>query len=100
MVSGDRKSSRQLLSFQTLESPGRGVIHFRPAMEPPLKGSGVFSDVVSHTGQMSLRLCVKSSCESGTQRRGAFEMFQNCLGPAVFCEMGQIGVSIHPATTS
>lgn len=65
------------------------MIHFRPAMKPPLKGSGVFSDVVSHTGQLSLRLCVKSSCESGTQRRGAFEMFQNCLGPAVFCEMGQ-----------
>ena len=32
VMPGDRKSSQRLARFQTLESPGRGVVHFGAAM--------------------------------------------------------------------
>ena len=84
MMACHRKSGIGLPDFLTLHCPGGGMIHFRAAAQPSLKGIRIFPNVVGQSGQPPLLLGAKGGGEMSTELCSAGQMSENCLLSTVF----------------
>ena len=88
MVPGHGEGRVELPQLPALIGPRGGVVYLAAAVKAPLKGGGVFADVVGQPGQPGLFLCAEGTGEGRRQLGRAGQVLQDRLFPAVLRYVG------------
>ena len=96
VMTGNCQCCKRLSESDTFDCTGGGVIDMSGiTVEPSLKGTAVFSNIVSQPGQKTLLSCIKDSSKFGRELSSFVEMLRNCFCAAILCNVCQIGRCGH-----